>query len=546
MFHVYVEGVTGAAPDAVRKLSDAIAERYGFPAAEIYARLSKGRLRVKSNANRMTADELARDLEAIGARVRIEDANSAASSAALSLRPTVVGAPAVRTSPAIVRRSSISTAPPMAALPVEPSVSARSTKDSVPPPPRASPLPVSPGASSSRPSPSPSSPPLLASSSSALPPQTASRPATSSLPPQPASRSNPSSLPPLPGKPLAPRAAAPSRQSEPAARAARSSLPPQPASRSATPSSGRPGGRPALTSLPLPASALPTDQIPTVLGALGGDGQLSLGSLDDNSPGTPASYAANDGLPASIGPAASYAPHEGVSASIGPAAASPAASAPRARPVAGTQAPVDRFAPPEAEAEELVVEIAPDELEHRARKRRSSPPVFAPEPPARRSAPILPSPSEPPLRGSTPLLQSPATMLPSPRLGPTPRLAPIPSEPRPAGGSSVAHRLLASPRARFGAGVMLAIVLGFIPAAIVGALRVRSAFHAIDARVIAAQAAVDSPQSYDALDELRAGQLEAKRSARRAIVLTSMLLWAAAGGGLAYVWFKRLPWQRFG
>ena len=30
MFHVYVEGVTRAAPDAARKVSDAMAERYGL------------------------------------------------------------------------------------------------------------------------------------------------------------------------------------------------------------------------------------------------------------------------------------------------------------------------------------------------------------------------------------------------------------------------------------------------------------------------------------------------------------------------------------
>jgi hypothetical protein len=104
--------------------------------------------------------------------------------------------------------------------------------------------------------------------------------------------------------------------------------------------------------------------------------------------------------------------------------------------------------------------------------------------------------------------------------------------------------LRGSSRGRFAAGVLLAIALGFVPAAVVGALRERSAFHAIDARVIAAQSAATSQQSYDALDELRADQLEAKRGARRMIMLTSMLLWAAASSGIAYVWFKRVPWER--
>ena len=307
-------------------------------------------------------------------------------------------------------------------------------------------------------------------------------------------------------------------------RATKSSLPPQPAARPSTSSLGRsPSGRPALTSLPPPASSLPTDQIPTLLGPLGGGGQLSLGSLDDDdAAGSGSPYAHQDGLPASVG----------------------LVGAPPAVWPAADQPPTDRFAPPEAAAAELAVELAPDELEHRARKRRSSLPAFAPEPPARRAAPVLSSPTEPPLRGSTPLLQSPATMVPAPKLGVTPRFAPVPADERAADASRVVRWLRGSPRARFGAGVLLAIVLGFIPAAVVGGLRERSAFRAIDARVIAAQTAVDSPQSYDALDELRADQLEAKRSARRMIVVTSMLLWAAAGGGLAYVWFKRVRWQR--
>jgi hypothetical protein len=111
---------------------------------------------------------------------------------------------------------------------------------------------------------------------------------------------------------------------------------------------------------------------------------------------------------------------------------------------------------------------------------------------------------------------------------------------------SLTRRLIGSPRARLVAGAVLAIALGFIPADIAASLRERSAFHAIDERVVLVQAAVDSPASYDALDGFRAQQLDAKRSAHRMIVLTSLLIWAATAGGLAYVWFKRLPWDRLG
>jgi len=83
--------------------------------------------------------------------------------------------------------------------------------------------------------------------------------------------------------------------------------------------------------------------------------------------------------------------------------------------------------------------------------------------------------------------------------------------------------------------------MGFIPAHIVASLREDSAFRPIDSQVTAAHAAVDSRAGYEALDAIRAEQLEAKRSARNTIALTSMLIWAIAGGAIAYVWFRRWP-----
>ncbi len=160
MFHVYVEGVTGTAPDAVRALADAMSAHYGLPAAEIHSRLMTGRFRVKANVDRAMAESYARELEALGARVRIEPAQSTAAPA--NARPA---APAIRTSPAIVMKpggpgrpgaSATSSLPPqpsarptLSALPPQPS--ARPTLSSLPPPLRSVPssLPlVSPGPSS--------------------------------------------------------------------------------------------------------------------------------------------------------------------------------------------------------------------------------------------------------------------------------------------------------------------------------------------------------------------------------------------------------------
>jgi hypothetical protein len=128
--------------------------------------------------------------------------------------------------------------------------------------------------------------------------------------------------------------------------------------------------------------------------------------------------------------------------------------------------------------------------------------------------------------------------LSSPVLPPTPRRAP-PAAPRTRLATHA--QLAASPRVRLAAGVVLAIVLGFVPAHIVASLREDNAFRPIDSRVTAAHAAVDSQASYEALDALRAEQREAKRSARNKIALTSMLIWAASGGAIAYVWFRRRP-----
>jgi hypothetical protein len=72
VFHVYVDSVTGMAPDATRALSEAMSAYSGVPAADLYVRLTHGPLRVRANVDRSTAETYAHDLAVIGARVRIE------------------------------------------------------------------------------------------------------------------------------------------------------------------------------------------------------------------------------------------------------------------------------------------------------------------------------------------------------------------------------------------------------------------------------------------------------------------------------------------
>jgi hypothetical protein len=91
-FNVFVVGAVDDSPASLPSLAQAMAQRYGLSPQDLVARLKRGRFRVKSNVDAATADRFKRDLEAIGARVLVEDA---------ALSPTatpVAGAPAVRPS----------------------------------------------------------------------------------------------------------------------------------------------------------------------------------------------------------------------------------------------------------------------------------------------------------------------------------------------------------------------------------------------------------------------------------------------------------------
>jgi hypothetical protein len=436
VFHVFVDGVTATAPDAVRTLAHAISAHYGVAAADVYARLMRGSFRVKANVDEATAHLYARDLSAIGAQVRIE----AADAPVVSVRPTRAGL------------SVLAELPPRAAVDVA-MVSGRLTKSGlgVLPPPQ---------------------------------PGTAARPTRSGLTPQA----------PTP-----------------------------------VPRATQPGLSPPRTTTPALAIATPArstkeaEDIAFALSALDA-GDVSLAMLDNVSP-----------------------PERTAPTPRGPYA-SPPALVPSARPERPIDRPVDLFAPPEAAMAESIVELAPDELAYRESKRQAS--VVAdlstlkaaakwPQSPPRTSpqifaAPRAPAPSRT-VSSSSPGLRAAAQAATAAAQAP---LAPAQS----AELAAAAPRRRAAPRARFAAGVALAIVLGFVPADLIASWRERDAFRAIDAHVSEVQAAADAPATYATLDAFRADQLAAKRSARRLSVLTALVVWAAAGGAISYVWFRRVRW----
>ncbi|MEO7093330.1 MAG: hypothetical protein ABI175_08775 [Polyangiales bacterium] len=318
-------------------------------------------------------------------------------------------------------------------------------------------------------------PVVVAQDGSAPASRVPARPSSSSLPP----RTTGSSLPPA----NAPRPSASSLPPANAPRPSASSLPPQNQTKSG----------PVVAS---GLSAAYTDSsAATDLGALGSD-SISLSSLDG-------SDASGDDA---------FAPPVDLSPTVDKPAARPASA--KVAKLKQKDEPLDLFAPPDAaEDAAFTVELAADEVDHRARK-MSTPPAGVP-------VPIAPSPST-----ATPQLRRRAA---TPAAGIPITVSPDAQEP---------------PRWQFAAGVVLSILLGFIPAHLIASSRERSAFTKIDREVSEQQAAADSPDLYDALDAFRSAKQTQKQGEKKSIAMLSMMIWGITGAGLAYVWFRRVPWDK--
>ncbi|MBL0218199.1 MAG: hypothetical protein IPQ07_30495 [Myxococcales bacterium] len=492
LFHVYVEA-PDRSPQTIAKLAATIGKKYGVPVADLEKRLAAGRFRVKANVDRATADSYAQALADSGAIVKIEDA--------LPTQP----------SPTVPRPMTPSSGAPIATAGQEGSGSVARTPAQRIPRQTGAPPELSTPSLQPRPSSSTASPASVERSvgysmqggkeragAPSLPPANADRSGSSSLPPANADRSGPirsgtSSLPPA-------TTSRPATSSLPPANTARTStpsLPPTNAARTSTPSLP-----PATKSTPAVASGLSaafTEAASADLGALASDpDSFSLLSLDGGD---------KDPLPSD-----SFAPPVDMSPHLPPPATVPTGG-PATKAAKPKDEPVDLFAPPDAaEDAAFMVELAPDDAAHRAKK-MSTPPAGVPtaEPPA----PV-----------------------------PTPQLAKKRATPAAGAPITVAADAQETPRWRLAAGVMVAIVLGFLPAHLIASVRERSAFDKIDADIIRTQDAADTPEMYEALDAFREAELELKHSKKRSIAMLSMLIWGVSAGGLAYVWFRRVPWDK--
>lgn len=299
----------------------------------------------------------------------------------------------------------------------------------------------------------------------------------------------------------------------PTARPSGSMLPPQPRASTPPPVGGFTSGLSAAFSGEQPAASL---------GVLeGGDIPLALSSVDGTDKSGPTAAAAFEPPPGG----------GGLPASIGPAVEKPKPAEKQARP---KDEPLDLFAPPDQQGEEFQVNIAADEIDISARKRASTPPPMETVPQSS-SQQLARAKSEPVARKSQPSLQVPnVTATPAGGVSVV-------------GGTSAPSKLgpLGNERVRFVAGVVLAILLGFVPAHLVASMREADAYAEIDQKVIHAQQEADSPEMYALLDRTRADYRERKEAERRNAAIIAFVVWGIVGGGIAFVWFKKIPWDSF-
>jgi hypothetical protein len=236
------------------------------------------------------------------------------------------------------------------------------------------------------------------------------------------------------------------------------------------------------------ASSSPAQQD---LGALN-SGEFALSTLDGAD--EPSASGSGSRLPAEQG----FMP-----ASFGPAAP--------VEPEAAVAPPLDPFAPPDAESEPLLhLDVDP------ATVRR----------PGKVSALPVPNAAPAPARRGTPAPDAAA-----------------PEEPAPPRGPAGLAGVVADRRVRLAAGVALAILIGFVPAHLVAAVREESAYAQVDKEIQARYKSVLTESDWDALDAMLARQIERKKDQRRSIALASFLIWGLVGGGVAFVWFRKVDWD---
>lgn len=484
LFNVYIERARAETPDAAAKLAQAMAAHYGIDAAAVAQRLAVGRFRVKGNVDRATADAFAADLVKLGAVVKVERAEEAT--------PPPPAAPEGkakrnRTPPTGVKiPSPVSLQQPRVAAPVVKPEGTPAPKPAAKPTPAPTPTPTPAPTPRPTPTPAPTPKPFPAASE---PPARPSQPQFSSGLAAAASKSaSDSSLDAWQGDVALNLATLDGADDNDLSGSRNVGLsasfgPPPEARASAAPAQRPSGSSPAMSD---------------------DDVDVSMDDdIDDESVEMPAASTAGmeAALPASIGPAA--APRD-IGASL-PASIGPASSP---RDLGGAN---DMFAPPDAHEEiALALDVEPP--------KKKPPPVMAPEAPG--AGHSTTHSAEAPVRVSTsrPVARAP--------------------------GEPAWKTYGKDERVRFIAGVVVAAALGCVPALVTASVRKRSAFADLDGQLERQQSQILTRADWDNLDRVRVSFVERKKSEQQSIALTSLLLWAAVSGGVAFLWFRKIDWDR--
>ena len=288
------------------------------------------------------------------------------------------------------------------------------------------------------------------------------------------------------------------------------------------------------TPAPAPASTRPSQpswpppdlDVAQELGALSGEHPLTLSTLDGATedearasrklklpatfapPESAASASRKVPLPASFGPPPD---DDDDSADVNLDDSSPAVEV------------FDPFAPPEAQADAPELMLATDT------KPRTSKPISTTPPPVATAAPLPPPIAS--TQGRT-MHEAPPTIAP---------IAPPAAAPSSGPGWKGALR---DDGVRLIVGVVLAVALGALPALLIGASRERAAFAEIDGQLDKRQSEIRTVEAWEGLDRVRATFRERKEAERQTIAITSLLIWAAIGGGFAWLWFRVIDWRR--
>lgn len=99
-------------------------------------------------------------------------------------------------------------------------------------------------------------------------------------------------------------------------------------------------------------------------------------------------------------------------------------------------------------------------------------------------------------------------------------------------------------RPNFVAGVVLAFLLGLLPALIYATRSEASALATLDQKLAAHYNAVETPDDWEALAPLRTAILGEKQREQSNVNTTMLFIWAVLGGGVAFLWFRVLDWDK--